>query len=119
MFHAFNIQNLLEQLVNSFNEAADGICNYSNEFCFFEAEQAVDTKSNDIDIIFYGFTTKDVLEQLVNCFIESLEGSAIETKKISVFLLQNRQLTHKAEVLTSCSMHFSTKGAGTARQLLH
>ena len=30
----------------------------------------------------------------------------------------NRQLTQVAEAMSSCSMHFLTKGAGTARQLL-
>ena len=38
MLHAFTTQDVLEQLVNSFSAAADGICSYNNENLFFLAE---------------------------------------------------------------------------------
>ena len=42
MFYSLLNQGVLEQLVNSFNAAADGICQKILKICYFKAEEAID-----------------------------------------------------------------------------
>ena len=77
MFHAVVNHGALEQLVNSFNAAADGICRKIMKISFFQ--NRIDsshtyTNSNIIDIMFDAVITWGVLEQLVNSFNAAADG---------------------------------------------
>ena len=77
LFHAFMTQGVLEELVNSFSAAADGICKKIMKICCFQiriGNKHIYTYRESVDILLQAFMTQGVLEELVNSFSAAADG---------------------------------------------